>query len=195
MPLKKLIFATNNQHKLNEVKAILAEDFEILGLKDINCTSDIPETGFTLEDNAKIKAYFVKDHFGFDCFADDTGLEVKALNNEPGVYSARYAGEEGDSKKNIQKLLNNLDDKQNKKARFRTVVTLIYEGEEYLFEGSITGCITDNLRGESGFGYDPIFIPDGYDETFAELGDDVKNTISHRAIAIKKLCNFLKTKQ
>lgn len=193
MPLQKLIFATNNQHKLQEVKSILAEYFDILGLSDINCPEDIPETGATLEENAKIKAEYIKTKFGFDCFADDTGLEVESLNNAPGVYSARYAGPEHDSKKNMEKLLSSMQGKENRKARFRTVIALILKGELHLFEGIINGTITLTPKGNSGFGYDPVFVPDGYDKTFAELGDDIKNKISHRALAVNKLYEFIKT--
>lgn len=192
MPLPRLIFATNNQHKLEEVKLILSKDFEVLGLADINCTTDIPETGNTLEENALLKARFVKENYGYNCFADDTGLEVEALGNAPGVYSARYAGEAKSSEANIEKLLNELKTQNNKKAQFRTSIALIFDGKEYAFEGIIKGKITDVKKGESGFGYDPIFIPDGYEQTFAELGVETKNNISHRALAVFKLCDFLK---
>ncbi|NDW08535.1 non-canonical purine NTP diphosphatase [Dysgonomonas sp. 520] len=192
MFLKKLIFATNNKHKLDEVRAILANDFEVLSLEDIGCIVDIPETGTTLEENAKIKAQYVKNNYKFDCFADDTGLEVEALNNAPGVHSARYAGEDKDSQKNIEKLLSELKGKENRKARFRTVVALIIDDEEHCFEGEVRGVIANSCKGNSGFGYDPVFVPEGYDKTFAELSLETKNTISHRALAIDKLCKFLK---
>lgn len=188
---KKLVFATNNPHKLKEISSILADQLEILSLNDINCHEDIPETAKTLEGNALLKAQFVYDKYNMDCFADDTGLEVEALNGEPGVYSARYAGEEHDSEANKLKLLKNMQGKKNRKAQFRTVISLILNGEKYQFEGIIKGQITTEERGISGFGYDPIFIPEGYDLTFAELGDEIKNKISHRSQAVNKLCKFL----
>lgn len=193
--MEKLVFATNNAHKLHEVASILKDFYEVVGLKDIGIDADIPETGNTLEANALIKARYVWESKGMNCFADDTGLEVEALNNEPGVYSARYAGENHDSVANMQKLLHNLQGVDNRKARFRTVIAAILDGEEYLFEGTIEGVIIKEARGNHGFGYDPIFIPDGYDQTFAELGDDVKNTISHRALAVNSFCSFLQTKE
>lgn len=189
----KLVFATNNKHKLEEVQAILPKEIELVNLKEINCHEDIPETAETLEGNAMQKALFVKEHYGLDCFADDTGLEVEALNNAPGVYSARYAGPEHDSKANMQKLLHELEGKSNRNARFRTVIALLLDGKEYLFEGIIEGTIIDQERGTAGFGYDPIFVPSGYDETFAEMGNEIKNTISHRALAVRKLADFLST--
>lgn len=188
---KKLVFATNNPHKLKEISSILADQLEILSLNDINCHEDIPETAKTLEGNALLKAQFVYDIYNMDCFADDTGLEVEALNGEPGVYSARYAGEEHDSEANKLKLLKNMQGKKNRKAQFRTVISLILNGEKHQFEGIIKGEITTEERGISGFGYDPIFIPKGYDLTFAELGDEIKNKISHRSQAVNKLCQFL----
>lgn len=188
---KKLVFATNNPHKLKEISSILADQLEILSLNDINCHEDIPETAKTLEGNALLKAQFVYDIYNMDCFADDTGLEVEALNGEPGVYSARYAGEEHDSEANKLKLLKNMQGKKNRKAQFRTVISLILNGEKHQFEGIIKGQITTEERGISGFGYDPIFIPKGYDLTFAELGDEIKNKISHRSQAVNKLCQFL----
>lgn len=188
---KKLVFATNNPHKLKEISSILADQLEILSLNDINCHEDIPETAKTLEGNALLKAQFVYDKYNMDCFADDTGLEVEAMNGEPGVYSARYAGEEHDSEANKLKLLKNMKGKKNRKAQFRTVISLILNGEKYQFEGIIKGQITTEERGISGFGYDPIFIPEGYDLTFAELGDEIKNKISHRSQAVNKLCKFL----
>ena len=187
-----LIFATNNAHKLQEVSALLPT--EILSLNDINCHDDIPETADTLEGNALLKARYVYEKFGFDCFADDTGLEVEALDNAPGVYSARYAGEQKNAEDNMNKLLLELQKKSNRKARFRTVIALILDGKEYLFEGEVKGTIEKEKRGNEGFGYDPIFTPDGYDKTFAELSIETKNTISHRGLAVAKLIDFLSTK-
>lgn len=189
----KLVFATNNQHKLKEVRTILSNNIELLSLKDINCNVDIPETANTLEENALLKAQYIYDHYKINCFADDTGLEIEALDNEPGVYSARYAGENKDSEANMLKVLDKLKNKTNRKARFRTIISLIINGKHYSFEGIVNGRITEYKQGNSGFGYDPIFIPDGYKQTFAELGDNIKNKISHRALAINKLCNFLET--
>ena len=189
----KLVFATNNQHKLEEVSAILGNSIELLSLKDIKCDTDIPETADTLEGNALLKAQYIYNNFGINCFADDTGLEIEALNNEPGVYSARYAGENKNPEANMLKVLDNLREKENRKARFRTVIALILNGKEYLFEGIINGKITNSKQGSAGFGYDPIFMPEGYNETFAELGNNIKNKISHRALAINKLSDFLKT--
>lgn len=189
---KKFVFATNNSHKLEEVTAILGEKVELLSMKDIKCDTDIPETADTLEGNALLKARYIFDNYHLDCFADDTGLEVEALNGAPGVYSARYAGGEGhDAQANMLKLLHELDGKENRKAQFRTAISLILDGKEYLFEGVIKGEIIKEKRGDSGFGYDPIFKPEGYDKTFAELGNDIKNKISHRALAVQKLCEFL----
>ena len=188
---KKLVFATNNLHKLTEIKAILGEQIEILSLNDINCHVDIPETANTLEGNAKMKAEYIYNHYHLDCFADDTGLEVKALNGAPGIYSARYAGEGHDSQANMKKLLENLKGITNREAQFRTAICLIEGGEEHLFEGLVKGKIIEEKRGEAGFGYDPVFVPDGYDQTFAELGEDIKNQISHRARAVEKLCDYL----
>lgn len=189
----KLVFATNNQHKLDEVKKITVGHTEIVSLSDIHCHDDIPETADTLEGNALLKARYVKEKFGFDCFADDTGLEVEALNNAPGVYSARYAGPGHDAEANMNKLLREMEDKENRQARFRTVIALILDGKEYLFEGEVKGTITKEKHGGSGFGYDPIFMPDQYTQTFAEMGNDIKNKISHRAEAVKKLSVFLST--
>jgi len=189
--MKKIVFATNNKHKLDEIRKISEGKLEILSLNDINCQTDIPETGTTLEENALIKARFVKDNFGYDCFADDTGLEVKALDGAPGVYSARYAGEDCRAEDNIRKLLTNLEGISDRRAAFRTVIALLIGDEQYFFEGAIRGKIIDEKRGESGFGYDPVFVPDGYEQTFAELGEDIKNNISHRAIATTKLIRFL----
>ena len=187
----KLVFATNNRHKLDEVRKIISGYTEIISLSDIDCHEDIPETADTLEGNALQKARYIKEHFGYDCFADDTGLEVEALDNAPGVYSARYAGPGHDSEANMNKLLHEMENKENRKARFRTVIALILNGKEYLFEGVVNGTIINEKRGGSGFGYDPIFVPDTYSETFAEMGNDIKNQISHRAKAVMKLTLFL----
>jgi XTP/dITP diphosphohydrolase len=189
---KKLVFATNNAHKLEEIAAILGEKIKLLSLKDIECTADIPETANTLEGNATQKAEYIYQQYGLDCFADDTGLEVEALDGAPGVFSARYAGEGHNSEDNMQKLLQNLQGVTNRKAQFRTVICLIWDGKKYLFEGICKGEIIEEKRGNAGFGYDPIFVPEGYDQTFAELGNDIKNSISHRAKAVELLCNFLK---
>ena len=189
---KKLVVATNNAHKLEEISAILGNEMELLSLKDIHCNADIPETADTLEGNARQKAMYIHENYGMDCFADDTGLEVEALNGAPGVFSARYAGDGHNSEANMQKLLKELEEKENRKAQFRTAICLIMEGKEYLFEGIVKGHIIEEKRGGAGFGYDPIFVPEGYNQTFAELGNDVKNTISHRARAVEKLCTFLK---
>lgn len=188
---RQLIFATNNSHKLEEIQAILNTEFDLLSLKDINCNEDIPETADTLEGNALMKARYVKENYGKDCFADDTGLEIPALDNAPGVYSARYAGEDKDSKANMRKVLSELSGKDDRAAQFRTVIALIMDGKEYLFEGIVKGYIIEEERGTAGFGYDPIFVPEGYTDTFAELGNDIKNTISHRAKAIQKLKQFI----
>ena len=191
---RKLVFATNNAHKLEEIRAMLNEKVEILSLTDINCHVDIPETADTLEGNAYLKAKYIYTHYGLDCFADDTGLEVEALDRAPGVYSARYAGDGHDSQANMQKLLKEMEEKNNRKAQFRTVISLIEKGEERRFEGVVKGEITTERRGDSGFGYDPIFQPEGFDETFAELGSEIKNKISHRAKAVEALCNYLSQK-
>lgn len=189
--MKTLVFATNNKHKLDEVKKITNHLVTILSLSEINCHDEIPETADTLEGNALQKARYIKEHFGYDCFADDTGLEVEALDNAPGVYSARYAGPDHDAEANMKKLLSEMEGKENRKARFRTVIALIREGKEYLFDGQINGQIIQEKRGNAGFGYDPVFMPDTYTQTFAELGDDIKNGISHRALAVQKLVSFL----
>lgn len=211
----KIVFATNNQHKLSEIRSILGEDFEVLSLKDLGCEADIPETGNTLEENAMQKAHYVYDHYHLDCFADDTGLEVEALNGAPGIYSARYASMAAtagtpaashDSEANMTRLLSELGDNNNRKARFRTVIALIQKKDvcpcgctsikqEHLFEGIVNGEITRERSGAEGFGYDPIFRPDGYEKTFAELGNDIKNTISHRARATQRLAEYLKGHQ
>ena len=194
MMKRKLVFATNNAHKLEEVAAILGNQVELLSLNDIGCQTDIPETAETLEGNALLKSSYIYKNYHLDCFADDTGLEVEALNGAPGVYSARYAGGEGhDAQANMFKLLHELEGKENRKAQFRTAISLILDGKEYLFEGVIKGEIIKEKRGDSGFGYDPVFMPEGYDRTFAELGNDIKNQISHRALALQKLCEFLQS--
>ena len=208
----KIVFATNNQHKLSEIRSILGDSIEVLSLNDIGCDVDIPETGTTLEENALQKAQYVYDHYHIDCFADDTGLEVDALNGAPGVYSARYASMASDSgqtcpashdsEANMTRLLKELGNNNNRKARFRTVIALIQKKdvcpcgctsikEIHKFEGIVEGEIIRERRGGEGFGYDPIFQPDGYDQTFAELGMDIKNHISHRARATQKLADFL----
>ena len=190
--MKKLVFATNNAHKLEEIRAILGDKVEILSLNDIDCHADIPETADTLQGNAALKAQYIYENYGLDCFADDTGLEVEALNGAPGIYSARYAGGEGhDTEANMKKLLSEMQDKDNRKARFRTVICLIEGGKERFFEGIVNGSIIRERKGGSGFGYDPVFMPDGYSETFAEMGNDEKNKISHRARAVQKLCVYL----
>ena len=190
---KRLVFATNNAHKLEEIRAILGNSIEILSLADIHCHADIPETADTLEGNARQKSRYVYEHYGLDCFADDTGLEVESLGGAPGVYSARYADGQGhDSQANMNKLLKEMEEKNDRKAQFRTIISLIEKGEERPFEGIVKGQITREKRGESGFGYDPIFQPDGYETTFAELGSDIKNRISHRARAVAALCDYLR---
>lgn len=189
--MKKFVFATNNNHKLEEVSAILGNKVELLSMKEIGCHDDIPETADTLEGNALLKARYIYDKYHTDCFADDTGLEVEALNGAPGVFSARYAGDAHNSEANMNKLLLELEGSDNRKARFRTVFALIVNGKEHIFEGIVKGEITKGKHGTSGFGYDPIFLPEGYTQTFAEMGNELKNKISHRAVATKKLCNFI----
>lgn len=188
----KIVFATNNKHKLEEIKDILGKDFEIVSLAEIGCHEDIPETGLTLEENARQKSTYIVEHYNHDCFADDTGLEVDALNGEPGVHSARYAeGTDHDSEANMHKLLSKMANVKDRTARFRTVISLIINGVEHQFEGRVEGRIATEKHGTEGFGYDPIFIPEGYDKSFAELGEEVKNQISHRARAVKKLAEYL----
>lgn len=184
--------ASNNAHKIEELKELLGASFEITSLKEIGCTEDIAETADTMAGNSLLKAQYVYNNYGIDCIADDSGLEVDALNGEPGVYSARYAGEHGNHKKNIQKLLENLKGKQERTARFRTVVTLIRSGAVEMFEGTVEGKIIETEIGENGFGYDPIFVPDGFDKTFAEMTMEQKIPISHRGRAVQKLIEFLK---
>lgn len=189
----KLVFATNNKHKLEEMRAILGGKVELLSLADIDCHDDIPETADTLEGNALIKARYIYDKYGCSCFADDTGLEVDALGGEPGVYSARYAGENNDSEANMRKLLQNLTGKSERTAQFRTVIALIIEGEEFLFDGIVRGRISEERMGSAGFGYDPIFVPDGYEESFAQMAAEQKNAISHRSRAASALNDYLET--
>ncbi len=188
---RKLVFATHNAHKVDEVRAILPASVELVGPAALGCHDEIPETGETLRDNALQKVQYIHDRFGVDCFADDTGLEVEALDGAPGVYSARYAGEPADFAKNRAKLLAALTGISNRRAQFRTVVSLILNDKTYFFEGIVKGRIIAEERGVGGFGYDSVFVPDGYDKTFAELPAAVKNSISHRARAMEQLNNFL----
>ena len=187
----KLVFATNNLHKLKEVQEMLSNTIELLSLKDIGCFEDIEETESTLEGNAKLKADYITEKYGFDCFADDTGLEVEALDGDPGVYSARYAGEHGNAEKNMEKLLIELQNKSSRKAKFRTIIALNLRNKQYLFEGICDGEILNEKTGVKGFGYDPIFKPKNASCSFAEMNSEEKNIISHRGIAIQKLVNFL----
>ena len=187
----KLVFATNNQHKLNELRKMLGNSIELLSLEDINCFEEIPETHPTLEGNASQKAFYIYDKFGLNCFADDTGLEIEALNGEPGVYSARYAGEEKSAESNMKKVLQKMGEIKNRNARFRTVISLVIDGDENLFEGKVDGEILTEKRGDEGFGYDPIFQPEGFSESFAEMELTEKNKISHRGRAVQKLVAFL----
>ena len=189
----KLVFATNNKHKLNELKNILDGSFDLMTLNEIGCFEEIEETATTLEGNAKIKTDHVKQNYGFDCFADDTGLEVEALNGEPGVYSARYAGENASFDDNVQKMLKAMHGLENRKARFRSVISLILNGKQLFFEGVCEGQIEESCVGEKGFGYDPIFKPMGYNQTFAEMDIETKGRISHRGLAVKKLVKYLKS--
>lgn len=204
--MKRIVFATNNQHKLQEIRDILGSSYEVVSLKEIGCDVDIPETGNTLEENALQKAQYVYDHYHVSCFADDTGLEVEALDGAPGVHSARYAeGTDHDSEANMAKLLRELDGKENRQARFRTVICYIEKQDVcpcgcnsikkiHQFEGIVNGHIATEKHGTEGFGYDPIFVPEGYDKSFAELGEEIKNGISHRARAVAKLVEYLKKK-
>lgn len=188
----KICFATNNANKLKEIRQLLGGQFEIQSLQDIGCEEELPENQDTLEGNSAEKARYVYDHYGIDCFADDTGLEVKALNGAPGVYSARYAGPQRSSEDNMQRLLEALKEHNDRSAQFRTVITLILSGEQHQFEGVVKGHITKSRSGKEGFGYDPIFVPEGYDKTFAEMDIAAKNKISHRGLATHKLAAFLK---
>ncbi len=188
----ELVFATNNKHKLEELQAMLGKQIKLLSLKDIGCKEEIPEEQETLQGNAAQKAFYVYNKYGYNCFADDTGLEIEALNGEPGVYSARYAGEEKSAEANMLKVLEKLAKINNRKARFRTVISLVVNGDEKQFEGAVEGEILKEKRGEEGFGYDPIFQPTGYSQTFAEMDLSEKNNISHRGKAVEKLVNHLK---
>lgn len=186
----KIVFATNNKNKIKEVQKLLPNNIELIGLKDIGCEDDIPETQHTIKGNSIQKVNYINSKYNLDCFADDTGLEISALNGDPGVLSARYAGSERNSKKNIEKVLKNLNNIKNRNARFKTVIALSYKGEILTFEGVCEGVISNEIQGDGGFGYDPIFKPKGINKTFAELSFDEKNKISHRAIAIKKLIDY-----
>lgn len=188
----KIVFATNNANKVKEVQSLLPDHITILSLKDIGCTEDIPETQPTIEGNAIQKSQYVKEHYGYDCFADDTGLEVHALNGEPGVFSARYAGPQRNADDNMNKLLTELKDKQDRSAHFKTVISLILNGESHTFTGICEGEIITEKRGDKGFGYDPIFIASGFDKTFAEISLEEKNRVGHRGKAVQKLITFLK---
>lgn len=190
--MKELVFATNNAHKLTEVRAMLEPAYKIISLAELNCFDDIPETADTLDGNALLKARYIHEKFDVNCFADDTGLEVDALGGEPGVYSARYAGDTQCAHENMCKVLEKLGDNPNRSARFRTVIALIENGETHYFEGRIDGSIATQPRGEGGFGYDPIFVPNGYMVSFAQLPAEEKNSISHRGLAVKKLVEYLK---
>ncbi len=187
----KLVFATNNQHKLEEARAILKDQVEVISLAELGCNEDIPETADTLQGNSALKARYIYQHFGVNCFADDTGLEITALDNEPGVYSARYAGEPANSANNRAKVLEKMQGVENREARFRTVITLILDGKEYFFEGEVKGKIATSESGKGGFGYDSIFVPESYTQTFAELSAEQKNSMSHRGRALKVLCQYL----
>ena len=191
----KIVFATHNAHKVSEVQAVLGSEYQLVTATEAGISEEIPETQPTIEGNALQKARYVYEHTGLNCFADDTGLEVEALDGAPGVYSARYAGGEGhDSEANMKKLLAELKGKENRKAQFRTAICLIEGGEKHLFEGIVKGEIIREKKGSSGFGYDPVFVPEGYAETFAEMGAEEKNRISHRARAVQKLCDYLNSK-
>ncbi|QSW89854.1 non-canonical purine NTP diphosphatase [Flavobacterium endoglycinae] len=191
----KLVFASNNKNKIKEIQSILNGTIQLLSLEDIGCHEDIPETADTIEGNAILKANYVTERYGYDCFADDTGLEVRALNGEPGVYSARYAGEQKNADDNMNKLLEALKDQENRSAQFKTVIALNLNGEQHLFTGLVQGNITLDKTGNHGFGYDPIFQPEGYHETFAELSAEIKNKISHRAKATEQLIDFLNARK
>lgn len=191
----KIIFATNNAHKLSEVQAVLGDSFELVTPRMCGVEEDIPETAATLEGNASQKSHYLYEKTGLDCFADDTGLEVEALGGEPGVHSARYATDGHDFAANNRLLLKNLEGKENRRARFRTVISLIEQGEEHLFEGIVEGHIIDHESGEEGFGYDPLFVPEGFDRTFAEMSAEEKNAVSHRGRAVRKLVAYLHAKQ
>lgn len=187
----QLVFASNNQNKIKEIQQLVPSTIQILSLEDIGCTVDIPETADTIEGNAKLKANFVTEHYGYPCFADDSGLEIDILNGEPGVYSARYAGSQKNDNDNLNKVLEQLENQSNRKANFKTVIALNLNGEQHLFTGIINGTIIEEKKGTNGFGYDPIFVADGYTQTFAELSMEEKSAISHRAKAVKQLIEFL----
>ena len=191
--MQQLVFATNNAHKLEEVAAKLNGKLQLLSLDAIGCTDDIEETGITFRDNASVKSHYIYNKYHLNCFGDDSGLEIDALNGEPGVYSARYAGKHGDHAANMKKVLEKLATNANRKARFCTVISLIWNGDEHFFEGTVEGTIRHELSGTAGFGYDPIFQPDGYAITFAEMTLDQKNSISHRALAVEKMVAFIQT--
>jgi len=188
----KLVFATNNVHKLNEIRNLAGSNFKIVSLSDMGWVDEIPETGKTIEDNASQKAFYIYEKYKFDCFADDTGLEIESLDKRPGVYSARYAGESCNFEDNMSKVLTELQGITNRKACFRTVISLVIQGKEVRFEGKVDGVILNEYRGNKGFGYDPIFQPNGYKQTFAEMPLELKNAISHRGLATQKLITFLK---
>lgn len=189
--MKEIVFATNNAHKLQEIRDIVGNKYKIFSLRDIDCHEDIDETASTLEGNAEIKARYIKEHYGYDCFADDTGLEVEALGGAPGVYSARYAGEEHDSVRNMNLLLQNMKGVENRKARFRTVIALIVGDELTMMDGIVNGAIAETPEGDGGFGYDPVFIPENCNETFASMSSEQKNSMSHRGRATSKLIDYL----
>jgi len=191
---KELVFATNNKHKTEEVGKLLLNEYKVLNLSDIGCTVDIPETGDTFEENAFLKSSYVVKNYQLDCFADDSGLEIEALNNEPGIYSARYSGQK-DDQVNLELVLQKMEGLSNRKARFKTVISLIQGEQNHFFEGVINGYILENPIGDQGFGYDPIFVPEGYEQSFAQMSMEQKNQISHRAIAMRKLIAFLKEQQ
>lgn len=189
----QLVFASNNKNKIKEIQLLVPNFIQIMSLEDIGCLEEIPETADTIEGNAILKANYVTEKYGYNCFADDSGLEIDVLNGEPGVYSARYAGEPKDDNKNIEKVLANLKDKSNRKANFKTVICLNIDGQQHLFTGIINGEIIDEKIGNNGFGYDPIFVADGYKKTFAELSIEEKSSISHRGKAVRLLVDFLKS--
>ncbi len=191
--IKELVFATNNAHKIEEVADLVGNQFKILSLKAINCYDDIAETGTTFKENASLKTHHIFDKYGLDCFGDDSGLEIEALYGEPGVFSARYAGKHGDHEANTQRVLEQLEGISNRKAQFKTVISLLWKGQEFWFEGTVPGTIQTEISGNQGFGYDPIFQPDGFDITFAEMNLADKNSISHRGKALEKLIQFLQT--
>ena len=191
----KLVFATNNQNKLAEIRMLVPSSIEILSLKDINCNEELPETSDTLEDNSAQKAYFVFDNYGYNCFADDTGLEIEVLDGRPGVYSARYAGEDCVAEDNMQKVLGEMQGEDNRDACFRTIISLVLDGKEFQFEGQVDGQIIPEKWGDKGFGYDPIFLPDGFEESFAQMSVKRKNEISHRGLVVKQLIDFLKKRR